>query len=78
MSSLKTHSLKFYVIAVIIAIAIVLALRYFILGPSRVLGAAVFCAGFLLGMFGMFIAANLYKSKSIWKNQNRLNEPENK
>jgi len=75
---MKNRPLKFYVIATIIALAVVLALRYFILGPSKVLGAAVFCAGFLLGMFGMFVAANLYRSKSIWKNQNRLNESEKK
>jgi hypothetical protein len=75
---MKSRSLKFYVLTVIIVLAIVLALRYFILGPSRVFGASIFCAGFLLGMFGMFVAANLYRSKSIWKNQNRLNEPENK
>jgi RsiW-degrading membrane proteinase PrsW (M82 family) len=74
----KTRSLKFYVISVIIALTVVLLLRYFILGPSKVLGVAVFCAGFLLGMFGMFVAANLYRSPSIWKSQNRLNEPKNK
>ncbi|MDD5527810.1 MAG: hypothetical protein PHO56_02420 [Patescibacteria group bacterium] len=78
MPGLKTRQLRFYVISVIIVFAIVLSLRYFILGPSRVLGVAVFCAGFLLGMLGMFIAAHLYRSKSLWKSQNRLNEPEKK
>jgi hypothetical protein len=78
MQLLKTRPLKFYVIATIIALAIVIALRYFIAGSSSLLGVSVFCAGFLLGMFGMFLAANLYRSKSIWKNQNRLNSSENK
>jgi RsiW-degrading membrane proteinase PrsW (M82 family) len=73
MQLFKPRPLKFYVIAVIIVLVIVLALRYFILGPSRVSGVFVFCAGFLLGMFGMFVAANLYRSPSIWKSQNRLN-----
>lgn len=73
----KNQSLKFYVIAIVIVLAVVLAARYFILWPSRVLGVFVFCIGFLWGMFGMFIAANLYRSESIWKNQNRLHELKN-
>jgi hypothetical protein len=71
----KTRPLKFYVVSVVIVFAVILSLQYFILGPSRVLGFFVFCAGFLLGMLGMFIATNLYRSPAIWKSQNRLNEP---
>jgi len=71
---MKNRPLKFYVIAVIIAMAIVIALRYFIAGQSSLLGISIFCAGFLWGMLGMFLAANLYRSPIIWKNQNRLHE----
>jgi hypothetical protein len=78
MFGLKSRPLKFYVIATIIALAIVIALRYFIAGSSTILGVAIFCAGFLWGMLGMFLAANLYRSPMIWKNQNRLNEVKNK
>jgi hypothetical protein len=78
MQIFKTRPLKFYVVAVVIVLAIVIALHYFIAGPASLLGISVFCAGFLCGMFGMFLAANLYRSKSIWKNQNRLNSSENK
>jgi hypothetical protein len=78
MPDLKTRPLKFYVIAVVIVLAIVIALRYFIAGPYSLLEISVFCAGFLCGMLGMFLAANLYRSKSIWKNQNRLNNENNK
>jgi len=78
MSLFKTRPLKFYVIAVIIAMAIVIALRYYIAGSKSLPEVSVFCAGFLWGMFGMFLAANLYRSPSIWKNQNRLHLPENK
>jgi uncharacterized membrane protein (DUF485 family) len=67
----KTRSLKFYVIITIIVLAIVIALRYLIAGTTSLLEVSVFCAGFL---WGMFLAANLYRSPTIWKNQNRLNE----
>ncbi|HTX86807.1 MAG TPA: hypothetical protein VMC41_01925 [Candidatus Nanoarchaeia archaeon] len=77
MLGFKIRPLKFYVIAVVIVLALLITLRYFIAGSSSLLEVAVFCAGFLWGMFGMFLAANFYRSKSIWKNQNRLNEPKN-
>ncbi len=56
-------SLLWYVVGVIVVMVVVLCIRWLIGGEPSVQTIEIFCAGFLLGMLGMYIAVHLYRWK---------------
>ncbi len=54
------HTLKAYVVAVILVMLIVLGVIRFLRGPQTMGTVAVFFVGFLMGMLAMYIAVHVY------------------
>ena len=54
------HRLSGYVIGVIVAWSIVLAVSWIVGGPTRFDTAALVCGGFAIGMLAMYIATQVY------------------
>jgi hypothetical protein len=54
------HRLSGYVIGVIVAWSIVLAVSWIVGGPTRFDTAALVCGGFAIGMLAMYIATQFY------------------
>ena len=59
MSSL--HTLKSYVIGVILVIAILVGIKAYLSGMAEASKATLFSGGFLLGMLAMYIAIRVYR-----------------
>jgi membrane protein YdbS with pleckstrin-like domain len=56
-------SLTRYVIGVVIILAIVICIAWFIGGSAHAWEVSHFAAAFLLGMFAMYVATHVYKHK---------------
>lgn len=54
------RTLTAYLIGVIIALAIVNGLSWYLAGLPRLHTVALFSSGFVLGAFGMYLAAYVY------------------
>ncbi len=57
----KKYPILIYVIAVVIVWVVILSIVWFTGSPVHFNTLLIFCGGFFIGMFAMWIAAHLYK-----------------
>ena len=60
---MKKYPLYIYVIAVVIVMAVLNILEWYLRGSAESMVVMTFSAGFLLGMLAMYIAVHVYRWK---------------
>lgn len=59
---MKKYNLRVYVVGVVIVLAVINCIAWFLNGGTNAKVIEIFSAGFLLGMLAMYIAVHLYKT----------------
>jgi membrane protein YdbS with pleckstrin-like domain len=62
----REHTLMTYVVAVVIVMAVLIGIRWLLVGYQGAEKTLVFCIGFLFGMIAMYIAMHVYRD-DIWQ-----------